>query len=113
MGIKLNEKTKLNVPGSGSYNPTHGLTRVKSVSFSMGLKLKGAFAKGRASVPGPGTYKQSETRMRSTAPSFGFGTSKRMEITGPKVTHTPGPGDYKVPVKISNAQDFALPNREQ
>ena len=56
MGIKLNETSKLNVPGSGTYDPSVNLTRNKPSSFSMGVKLKGNINKSRASVPGPGTY---------------------------------------------------------
>ena len=37
-----------------------------------------------AIVPGPGTYVNSAEKLRQTAPSFGFGTSKHPEIGGQK-----------------------------
>jgi len=41
MGIKLHELTKLNVPGSGSYNTENSAIKKSASAFSMGTKLKG------------------------------------------------------------------------
>jgi len=64
-------------------------------------------------VPGPGTYVNDSNKLKQAAPKFGFGSSKRPEIGGSMKTITPGPGNYKVPSKISNVQDFAMPGRSQ
>ena len=113
MGAKLNDLSKLNVPGAGNYDPGHVMTRKAASSFSMGLKLKGSLDQTTLNVPGPGSYTSNGERLKPSAPKFGFGTSKRPDITGPKKLQTPGPGQYKVPSKISNAADFALPGRSQ
>ena len=84
MGIKLNEPSKLNVPGSGSYNPETSATKQSSSAFSMGVKLKGALEPNKFSVPGPGQYTNSAEKLKSAAPQFGFGTSKRPDVTGNK-----------------------------
>jgi len=63
-------------------------------------------------MPGPGSY-NSNLNDKNAAAKFGFGTSKRPGINGsPSKTNVPGPGAYKVPVKISDAQNFAMPNKD-
>jgi len=37
-----------------------------------------------AIVPGPGQYVNSAEKLKNKSPSFGFGTSKRPDITGSK-----------------------------
>jgi len=113
MGSKLNDLSKLNVPGAGNYDPGHTMTKKAASSFSMGLKLKGSLDQTTLNVPGPGSYSNNAEKNKPAAPRFGFGTSKRPDITGPKKMQTPGPGEYKVPSKISNMADFALPGRNQ
>ncbi len=63
-------------------------------------------------VPGPGSYVNSAEKLRATAPSFGFGTSKRPEIGSTKL-NVPGPGSYKVNTKVQDVPTFALPNRKE
>ena len=111
MGAKLQDQSKLNVPGAGNYNPEQTLTKKAASSFSMGLKLKGSLEQTTINVPGPGSYTNEGQKLKQAAPKFGFGTSKRPDITGPKKLQTPGPGEYKLPAKISNVSDFALPGR--
>jgi len=62
-------------------------------------------------VPGPGTYVNSAEKLKTAAPSFGFGTSKRPEIGKTKMV-VPGPGSYKLPSKIADCPDYAMPNRK-
>lgn len=76
----------------------------------MGIKLKPEINK--LNVPGPGQYLNEKEKLKTAAPSYGFGSSKRPDIGGNKKMITPGPGNYKVPVKIADAQDFALPNKD-
>jgi hypothetical protein len=60
-------------------------------------------------VPGPGTY-DSDLKHKKDAPRFGFGTSKRPDmVTG----DTPGPGAYKVNVKVAETASFAIPGKSE
>jgi hypothetical protein len=77
----------------------------------MGAKLGSSMVKGGLNVPGPGTYVNSAEKLKMTAPSFGFGTSKRPELGATKL-QVPGPGAYKVPTKLGDVPDFAMPNRK-
>jgi len=62
-------------------------------------------------APGPGAYTQDGEKMKTAAPKFGFGTSKRPEVVNKK-TVTPGPGNYMLPSKIGNVADFQMPGRD-
>ena len=61
-------------------------------------------------VPGPGNYVNNAQKLKQSAPSFGFGTSKRPEL-GASKDKVPGPGSYKLPSKIQDVPAYALPNR--
>lgn len=100
MGQKVNELSKLDVPGSGSYNVDQRAIRKSASSFTMGIKLKNSLDLNKQKLPGPGTYDSLNEKVKNAAPKFAFGTSKRAEITGPNKLQTPGPGDYKLPGKI-------------
>ena len=103
----------MDVPGSGTYNPTEMVTKKSASSFSMGLKLKGSLEQPNVAVPGPGAYEQEREKLKLAAPKFGFGTSKRPDVAGDKKLKTPGPGEYKLPSKLSNVPDFMMPGRDQ
>ena len=76
----------------------------------MGAKLKyGGLSQSVQHLPGPGHYEGSANSVKIKAPQFGFGSSKRPDIVGGKKDTTPGPGDYKIPVRISNLEDFEIP----
>ena len=79
----------------------------------MGQKLDSSLTPKttRALVPGPGNYKNEYQKLKLSAPSFGFGTSKRPEIGGNKKMQTPGPGAYRVPTKIADTPAYNMPNR--
>jgi len=78
----------------------------------MGIKLKGSLDQTSNKVPGPGQYTNNSEMMKTAAPKFGFGSSVRPDITGNKKLNTPGPGEYKLPSKISNVADFQMPGRD-
>jgi hypothetical protein len=113
MGIKLQDQKKLEVPGAGTYQPTDTVTKKTAAKFSMGIKLKGSLSQNMQNVPGPGQYVNNAENMKTAAPKFGFGSSKRPDITGNKKLQTPGPGEYKLPTKISNLADFQMPGRDE
>lgn len=98
------------MPGPGSHDPHGAVVKSKSPVYSMGAKLKSSMINTQQ-VPGPGTYVNSAEKLKMTAPSFGFGTSKRPELGSSKF-QVPGPGAYKVPSKVADVPDFAMPNRK-
>ena len=114
MGQKLtfDDTTKYihSVPGPGTHEPNSGPTKLKSPVFSMGAKFKQTLDT-TAIVPGPGTYVNSSEKLRASAPSYGFGTSKR-PVVGYTKLQVPGPGTYKLPAKLADCPDFAMPNRK-
>ena len=114
IGQKLNFDDTMkyihSIPGPGTHDPTHSVIKTKSPIYSMGARLM-ATKDTTAIVPGPGTYVNSSEKLRTSAPSFGFGTSKRPEIGGNNKQNTPGPGTYKVPVRVADVPTFELPNR--
>jgi len=51
----------------------------------MGIKLRGSLdPQTNTKVPGPGNYEQDTEKLKPSSPKFGFGTSKRPDITGGK-----------------------------
>ena len=108
---------KKGVPGPGQYDlqnsPGSKNRRAPAYSLGSGNRIDMANSKTTKFVPGPANYSASDTfYLKRTSPNFGFGTSKRPDIAGNKKFMTPGPGSYKVPSKLANVQDFALPNRD-
>jgi len=88
MGVKLSfdDTTKFihSIPGPGTHEPVRGYGKNKSPVYSMGAKLGSSLVKGGLNVPGPGTYVNSAEKLKMSAPSFGFGTSKRPEMGSSK-----------------------------
>ena len=114
MGVRLDHddtrKFIHSVPGPGTHSPNNGPLKSKAPIYSMGSKLKSTLTRNEY-VPGPGTYVNSAEKLKIAAPSFGFGTSQRPPIGGNPKTTVPGPGSYKLPAKIGDVPDFAMPNR--
>ena len=67
----------------------------------MGAKLKSGSVSTLV-TPGPDCYLNAKEKLKSSAPKFGFGSSKRPEIGGSVKNLTPGPGSYKLPTKIQD-----------
>lgn len=44
MGIRLADQKTLEVPGSGTYNPTDKVSKPTGANYSMGIKLKGSMS---------------------------------------------------------------------
>ena len=65
-----------------------------------------------ASFPGPGAYSGSYDCLRANVPSFGFGTSKRPDYGNTRM-NVPGPGAYKLPAKVSQVPEYALPTKSE
>ena len=105
----LKETTK--VPGAGSYNPSPEKTRETLPSYSMKFKLGSSLGKGTLS-PGPGAYESSLANKNSSA-KFGFGTSKRPDVSPARKAFVPGPGQYKINVKVGEVPTYAMPNKAE
>jgi len=112
MGSKLKDQSTLQVPGSGTYNPSQTFTKKSAANYSMGIKLKSDLTQSVVNVPGAGSYNNNAEAFKTKAPQFGFGSSKRPDITGNKKMQTPGPGNYKLNSKIGNVADFQMPGRD-
>lgn len=98
------------LPGPGAHDPAFKMTKTMQARYSMGTKLSTP-RNTTAIVPGPGTYVNDSQRVRQqTAPSFGFGTSKRPAI-GYKKDTVPGPGSYKLPAKIADTAPYSMPGK--
>ena len=69
------------LPGPGSHDASPRVTHRAAPVFSMGARLQ-TLRNSSAIVPGPGNYVNNAEKLRTTSPSFGFGSSKRPEIGG-------------------------------
>lgn len=97
----------MNVPGAGSYDPKANAVQKTGPGFSMGIKLKSDLV-NKEGVPGPGQYQGSAEKVKTAAPKYGFGSSKRPDL---KTDGSPGPGAYRVPVKVADVPDYNMPGR--
>jgi len=61
--------------------------------------------------PGPGAYAVGGNKAVE-GPKFGFGTSQRGKQKNVG-DDTPGPGQYKVPSKISDLPRYAMPDMKE
>ena len=114
VGVKLTNTNKYieSLPGPGTHDVMgYTQTKLRSPTYSMGALIKKQ-DDTRHIVPGPGNYVNTAAHFLRRAPSFGFGSSKRPDLGGNSKHATPGPGHYKVPVKIADVPDFAMPNRQ-
>jgi len=78
MGAKIThndtEKFIHSVPGPGTHSPSNDPTKGKAAVYSMGAKL-GSCLTSKSQAPGPGQYVNEAHKMKTAAPSYGFGTS--------------------------------------
>lgn len=115
MGSKLKNDDMIkfvhSVPGPGSHSPSMEPSRQKSPVYSMGARLASPMANKTIYVPGPGSYANDSEKLKAAkAPSFGFGTSKRPDMASNGKNPGPGPGTYKLPTRVANVANFAMPN---
>ncbi|CAI2370217.1 unnamed protein product [Moneuplotes crassus] len=109
MGSKLKERAKENTPGPGNYNPDHKLSKESTPFCKIGSSQRSTGNKGQELVPGPGTYRYYNPSL-DKGPHVKIGSERR----GQKITSdTPGPGAYKIPVKIIDVPRYLIPNPEE
>ena len=71
----------------------------------------GSSLENNSKTPGAGTY-EFANKTKASAPSYGFGTSKRVD-PGVKKLNVPGPGGYKIPVTVADVPTYSMPNRNE
>ena len=100
------------IPGPGTYEDKRDSLHLKySVGYKIGTeKRKSNFLLNSSfQKPGPG-IKDSIFVDKQTAPSFGFGTSKREKDYLGLRSNTktlPGPGDYKIPTRVARVPKYS------
>ena len=111
----VDKDRKKNIPGPGQYDlqnsPGVGKS-IRAAAYSMGSSMRADMASTNKTVPAPGHYEMNNNAVKTSAPKFGFGSSKRPDITGGKKMQTPGPGNYKLPSKIGNVSAFQMPGQK-
>lgn len=96
-----NDKSKIDMPGPGSYNPKKPAT---NVSFSMGNKTF-SLMNSEGKILGPGQYNSNYDSIKpKTAVSF----TKANRETLQNSTSVPGPGAYSLE-KINEVPQYAFP----
>lgn len=106
MGIKLEEaKEKISAPAPGAYNPDYTKVVRNLPRFSMKKKLNN----GEFKSISPGPVYEVHLKNKQAAPRFGFGTSTRDNKD--MNTISPGPGAYKINVKVGEVPAYAIPNK--
>lgn len=109
MGSKLKNREKDTVPGPGNYNPDEKYNKTKSPDYRFGSSPKGTGNKQKELVPGPGSYKYYNPAL-DKGPHVKIGS----EIRGKDLkSDTPGPGAYRIPVKIIDVPRYLIPNPEE
>lgn len=109
MGQKLAGHKKDDMPGPGNYNPDVSLGKHKSPTCKIGSSPRDQSNKHKDMVPGPGNYKYYNPAL-DKGPNVKIGTERR----GWKIkSDTPGPGDYKIPVKIVDVPRYLIPNPDE
>lgn len=98
----------MKVPGAGAYDPDYKTVTKALPKYSMKARLNTMTDKLNA--PGPGAY-DSHLKHKKDAPKFGFGSSTRPHLNGPN--DSPGPGHYKINVKVAEIANFAIPGRSE
>ena len=112
MGQRLPDiKETTRVPGAGAYDGSTQKLQKSMPSFSMGARLQGSIGKDNR-VPGPGNYDQHQ-KDKKNAPRYGFGTSTRENASPKRKDFGPGPGAYKINVKVGDVPSYAMPARTE
>ena len=109
MGAKISDLKKDQYPGPGNYNPEVKLSKQGSPNYAIGTSSRGASNKYLESVPGPGNYNYYNPSL-DKGPKVKIGTETREHNIK---NETPGPGAYKIPVKIMDVPRYVLQNQEE
>ena len=110
MGQKLEkEKDNMNVPGPGNYDPDNSVVLKKLPQYSMKQRLGSTLGAGGVNSPAPGAY-EVHLKNKTDAPKYGFGSSTRAGYKGNAV---PGPGAYKINVRVADTPAYAIPNKKE
>lgn len=99
-------RIKEKAPGPGSYNPDSSFSLRSFPRYKFGSWQRISVDFSKAQMPSPLEYTPNEDVIsnKRNAPAFGFGTSRRPEISRNK--QNPGPGNYSIPSKISEGPGY-------
>ena len=101
-------RVKGKVPGPGSYNPdsSFSLRAPPNCKFGSGQRISVDLSKTQ--IPSPLEYipKEDMISNKRNAPAFGFGTSRRPDLSRNK--ESPGPGNYSIPSKIKEGPGYQM-----
>lgn len=108
MGGRGKDAKKDDIPGPGNYDPDDKFSKTHNPVCKIGTSPRGKMNKDSALIPGPGNYKYYNPAL-DKGPYVKIGT----EIRGkPIKSDTPGPGAYKIPVKIVDVPKYLIPNQD-
>jgi len=82
----VDKDIKKNIPGPGQYDLQNspGVKSTRAAAYSLGSSKRADLASTNKFVPAPGHYELNNSALKPSAPKFGFGSSKRPDITGGK-----------------------------
>lgn len=109
MGAKISDLKKDQYPGPGNYNPEVNLSKQACPNFGIGTSQRGGSNKYLESVPGPGNYNYYNPSL-DKGPKVKIGTETRVHNVK---SDTPGPGAYKIPVKLMDVPRYLIQNQEE
>lgn len=109
MGSRVKNKQKEDTPGPGNYNPDDKYSKTKSPFCKIGSESRKSGNKHQELVPGPGTYRYYNPSL-DKGPHVKIGSEMRGKNV---VSDTPGPGAYRIPVKIIDVPRYLIPNPEE
>ena len=109
MGAKLSDRKKDKFPGPGNYNPDIKLCKENSANYAIGSAQRGSKNKYLESIPGPGNYNYYNPSL-DKGPKVKIGTENRDYKVN---SDTPGPGAYKIPVKIMDVPRYIIQNQDE
>jgi hypothetical protein len=106
------------IPGPGTYNEERDKIHYKHLNSTIfGKDIRNSFFLKTASFtnPPPGVH-QTSFIDKPCAPKFGFGSSSRekdyLGLRRDKLSSSPGPGSYKIPVHVGKTPSFVAMKRQ-
>lgn len=107
IGQKLKKKEIVNSPGPANYNPKIDLTRKASPRYGLRSRDEKANLFPGKGTPGPGAYSSNDGKTKQGGFIGHSGRSKE------PVKDVPGPGQYKIPVKLAWTPKYLLPDKPE
>eukprot|EP00347_Sterkiella_histriomuscorum_P004831 403358922 len=106
MGIKPKESQSMITPGPGQYEQNFNPKSKQMPAFTMAKRYKQKQPKTH--TPGPGDYDSFQSSIKGPKFQFGSGSRSSQNNGG-----SPGPGQYKIPVKVATLPRYALEEHKE